>query len=472
MSGLSRWLRQSRVWVAVGLAFLVLQPVRAIAGGPVVVKADLDGAVNTITAGYVDQVVKRAESERARAVVLLMNTPGGDSISMDRIVTTILNSKVPVIAYVYPAGARADSAGLFVAQAADLVAMAPGTNLGSAHPIQATGSDITGDLGKKVLNDAVARIRNLASVHGRNGDWCEQAVRESVNINADQAVVLHVADLTAGDLPFLLQAVDGRALHRPDGSQARLELAGATVEDNPMTWVQQALHALIDPNVAYLLFLLAIFGVLVELTTPGAILPGVVGVISGIVALVALTGLPINLGGVLLILFAFGLFVADLKAPTHGILTAGGVIALMLGSALLINTGPIGLGVSPWLIVGGAAVSLGLFGFVLRKAIAARSRPAFVGEETLIGAVGKVRESLDPQGMVFVDGALWRASTVAGPIPTGREVRVVARQGLELEVVPFEAPPTGVAGRSPPSQSHGSPRRAKRTQGIKSTEAH
>jgi membrane-bound serine protease (ClpP class) len=395
-----------------------------------------------------------------------MNTPGGDSISMDSIVTTLLNSRVPVIAFVYPAGARADSAGLFVAQAADLVVMAPGTNMGSAHPIQASGSDITGDLGKKVLNDAVTRIRNLATIHERNADWCERAVRESVNINADQAVGMHVADFKARDLPSLLTAVDGRALYRPDGSQARLQLAGATVEDSPMTWVQQALHALIDPNVAYLLFLLAVFGVLVELTTPGAVLPGVVGVISGVLALVALIGLPVNLGGVLLILFAFGLFIADLKAPTHGILTAGGVIALMLGSALLINTGPIGLGVSPWLIVGGAVASLGLFGFVLRKAIAARSRPAYMGADTLIGAIGKVREPLIPEGMVFVDGALWRASAVGGQIRTGSEVRVVARRGFELDVVPLEAPVPEGAGQPRPSDSEESPRKAERTEGI------
>lgn len=466
MSGLTRWLCWSRAGVAAGLAALLLQPVRADAGSPLVLKAELEGDINTVTVGYIEQVVKRAESERIEAIVLVMNTPGGDSNSMDAIVTTLLNSRVPVIAFVYPAGARADSAGLFVAQAADLVAMVPGTNVGSAHPIQASGGDITGDLGKKVLNDAVTRIRNLASVHGRNADWCEQAVRESVNVNADQAVGMHVADLKARDLPSLLMAVDGRALRRPDGSQARLELAGATVEDNPMTWVQQALNALIDPNVAYLLLLLAVFGVLVELTTPGAILPGVVGVISGILALVALSGLPINLGGVVLILFAFGLFIADLKAPTHGILTAGGVIALLLGSALLINTGPTGLGISPWLIVGGAVASLGLFGFVLRKAIVARSRPAYVGAESLIGAIGKVREPLAPQGMVFVAGALWRASAAGGQIPTGSEVRVVARQGLELDVVPLEAPAPAGASQPRPSNSEESPRKEERTEGI------
>jgi membrane-bound serine protease (ClpP class) len=452
--------------VVIGLAALLLQPIQADAGSSLVLKAELEGDINTVTVGYIEQMVKLAESERKQAIVLVMNTPGGDSISMDSIVTTLLNSRVPVIAFVYPAGARADSAGLFVAQAADLVVMAPGTNMGSAHPIQASGSDITGDLGKKVLNDAVTRIRNLATIHERNADWCERAVRESVNINADQAVGMHVADFKARDLPSLLTAVDGRALYRPDGSQARLQLAGATVEDSPMTWVQQALHALIDPNVAYLLFLLAVFGVLVELTTPGAVLPGVVGVISGVLALVALIGLPVNLGGVLLILFAFGLFIADLKAPTHGILTAGGVIALMLGSALLINTGPIGLGVSPWLIVGGAVASLGLFGFVLRKAIAARSRPAYMGADTLIGAIGKVREPLIPEGMVFVDGALWRASAVGGQIRTGSEVRVVARRGFELDVVPLEAPVPEGAGQPRPSDSEESPRKAERTEGI------
>ena len=330
-----------------------------------------------------------------------------------------------MITFVYPAGARADSAGLFVAQAADLVAMAPGTNLGSAHPILASGADISGDLGKKVLNDAVTRVRNLASVHGRNADWCEQAVRESVNINADQAVGMHVADLQARDVSSLLSTLDGRSLSRPNGEAVTLAVAGAAIEDYPMTGIQQALHALIDPNIAYLLLLLAVFGILVELTTPGAILPGVVGVISGVLALVALTGLPINLGGVLLMLFAFGLFVADLKAPTHGILTAGGVIALLLGSALLINTGPIGLGVSAWLSLGGALTALALFGFVLRKAIAARSRPAYVGAETLIGMKGVVRKPLAPQGMVFVAGALWRASSPGRKIPAGNEVRVI-----------------------------------------------
>jgi membrane-bound serine protease (ClpP class) len=421
----------------VALVLGLQHPVTAIAASRPVLDVHLDGDINTITAGYIEGAVKHAESERATALVLVTNTPGGDSDSMDRIVTALLNSKVPVVDFVYPAGARADSAGLFVAQAADLVAMAPGTNVGSAHPIQAGGADITGDLGKKVLNDAVTRIRNLASVHGRNADWCEQAVRESVNINADQALSLHVADLSARDLPSLLQTLNGRSLHRPDGSQVTIDSSGP-VENYPMSDLQQALHTLIDPNLAYLLLLLAIFGILVELTTPGAILPGVVGVISGVLALVALTGLPINVGGALLVIFAFVLFVVDLKAPTHGVLTAGGVIALLLGSALLINTGPIGLGVSPWLSLGGAAAALALFGFVLRKAIAARSRPAYMGGESLVGMKGAVRQPIAPEGTVFINGALWRATSIGDEIPSGAEVMVVGRHGLELEVMRVE----------------------------------
>src|ERR1700686_5311500 len=193
-------------------ALAALLPGQAFAATPHVERADLNGDINTIMAAYIQSSVSRAESDRADALLVVINTPGGISTSMDDIVTSLLNSKVPVIAYVYPSGARAASAGLYVAQAADIVAMAPGTNIGSAHPIQATGENLTGDLGAKVLNDAVTRVRNLATLHGRNADWCEQAVRNSVNINAEDAVRLHVADLEAPDPGALLNAVDSRTV--------------------------------------------------------------------------------------------------------------------------------------------------------------------------------------------------------------------------------------------------------------------
>src|ERR1700681_3306193 len=197
-------------------ALAVLLPVHAAAATPHVERADLVGDINTIMAAYMEGAVTRAESDHADALLVVINTPGGISTSMDDIVTLLLNSKVPVIAYVYPSGARAASAGLFVAQAADILAMAPGTNIGSAHPIDASGANITGDLGAKVLNDAVTRVRNLATIHGRNADWAEQAVRNSVNINAEQAVQLHVADVEASNVPALLEAVDGRTVSRPN----------------------------------------------------------------------------------------------------------------------------------------------------------------------------------------------------------------------------------------------------------------
>src|ERR1700674_817642 len=216
----------------VSLGAALLLPLHASAATPHVEQADLTGDINTIMAAYISSAVARAEADRADALMIVMNTPGGISTSMDDIVTSLLNSKVPVVVYVYPSGARAASAGLFVAQAADVLAMAPGTNIGSAHPIQATGADLTGDLGAKVLNDAVTRVRNLATMHGRNADWAEQAVRNSVNINAEDAVRLRVADLEVADPNALLNTIDGRTVSRPSGTFV-LHTAGAIIDDMP-----------------------------------------------------------------------------------------------------------------------------------------------------------------------------------------------------------------------------------------------
>jgi membrane-bound serine protease (ClpP class) len=423
--------------IRVGLAILVLAfllPLRATASTPHVEQADLTGDINTIMASYISSAVGRAETDRADALLIVMNTPGGISTSMDDIVTSLLNSKVPVIVYVYPSGARAASAGLFVAQAADVLAMAPGTNIGSAHPIQATGADLTGDLGAKVLNDAVTRVRNLASIHGRNADWAEQAVRNSVNINAEDAVRLHVADLEMPDPAALMNAVDGRTVARPSGTLT-LHTAGARIDDSAMPFWQQFLNALIDPTIAALLILLAGYGIITELSTPGAILPGVVGGIAAILAIVSLANLPVNIAGALMMLLAFILFLADLKANTHGILTFGGVLALVFGMAFLVNTGPIGLGVNPLVVAAAALVTLAFFALFLRKIWQARRRPAFVGSEILVGATGQAREELAPEGLVFVNGALWKAVASNGPIAAGSAVQVVGRQGLKLQVV-------------------------------------
>jgi membrane-bound serine protease (ClpP class) len=416
-------------------ALALFLPVHAAAATPHVERADLVGDINTIMAAYMESAVSRAEADHADALLVVINTPGGISTSMDDIVTSLLNSKVPVIAFVYPSGARAASAGLFVAQSADILAMAPGTNIGSAHPIQASGADLTGDLGAKVLNDAVTRVRNLASMHGRNADWAEQAVRNSVNINAEDAVRLEVADLEVADPDSLMKAVDGRTVSRPGGT-ITLHTAGARIDDMPMPFWQVFLNALIDPTIAALLIIVAGYGIITELSNPGAILPGVVGGVAAILAIVSLANLPVNIAGALMMLLALVLFIADLKANTHGILSTGGVFALVLGMAFLVNTGPIGLGVNPVVAVGTAGLTMGFFIVFIRKVWAARRAPPFVGVESMVGASGEAREELAPEGLVFVSGALWRAVATPQPIHAGAPVRVIGRDGLQLKVVP------------------------------------
>jgi len=423
----------------------------------------LEGEINAATSGYVSAAVTRAGSDRAGALVIMTNTPGGVSTAMDEIVTTLLNAPVPVAVYVAPTGARAASAGLFVAQAADVVAMAPGTNIGSAHPVTGSGGDIGGDLGRKVLNDAVARISNLATLHSRNADWCEQAVRDSVNIGADEATRIRVADLEPATLSELLASLDGRPAPRPSGHDITFHTGGATIVEEPMSAFQRLLQVLIDPNVAYLLMLVAAFGLIAEVSSPGAIFPGVVGGICAILALVALTTLPVNFGGILLIGFAFLLFIVDVKAPTHGVLTVGGLTSLLLGSAFLLNTGAVDIGIDWRLIVAATAgVGLGVV-FVLRKAITARSTLASASSLSLVGAIGEARGPISPTGQVFVAGASWRAVSVSGPIASGDTVRVVAQAGDALHVepstrsAPEPAPPNPAPATEPVSAGGAEP---------------
>ena len=419
----------------VGMLFAAaaaLLPLQAGAASPHVEEVDLNGDINNIMSAYIQSAVNRAEADHADALLVVMNTPGGISTSMDEIVTSLLNSTVPVVVYVYPTGARAASAGLFVAQAADVLAMAPGTNIGSAHPIQATGENLTGDLGAKVLNDAVTRVRNLAAMHGRNADWAEQAVRNSVNINAEEAVRLKVADLEATDIKSLLNEIDGRSVPRTNGSLV-IHSAGAVLDDYPMPFWQVFLNALIDPTIAALLIIVAGYGIITEMQNPGLILPGVIGGIAAVLAIVSLANLPVNIAGGLMMLLALVLFIADLKAPTHGFLSVGGVFALVLGMAFLINTGPIGLGVNPIVSLVTGLLTLGFFAFFIRKVIAARLQPALSGADSMVGALGEAREELTPEGLVFVAGALWRATSDV-PTPAGSPVRVVGRQGLQLQV--------------------------------------
>jgi len=433
--------RLARLFVAVAASLAVTAGTATAAAPGHVDVATLKGTVDPISENYLVRTLDRAARDGAAALIIRMDTPGGLESSMRGINQAILSAPLPVVVWVAPAGARAASAGLFVLQAADVAVMAPGTNTGSAHVVipgaggssQPSGQDT---LITKAQNDAAAYIRALASDHNRNAQWAEDAVRKSVNVTADEAVKLQVADFVSRDLPTLLSDLDGRSFTKKSlGRTFTLQTAGARVVELPMSAIASFLQLLADPQIAVLLLSLAILAIAFEVTHPGLILPGVIGVVAAVLAFVAFRNLPLNLAGVLLILFALILFAIDLSAPTHGVLTAGGIASLALGSFFLVNTDFLAEGVNLVFI---AAMVLGIgafFGLVINKILAARRRRPVTGEEGLIGSLGEVRAGLQPNGMVFVDGALWQARTNDGvAIEPGSRVRVVGREGLRLIV--------------------------------------
>ena len=438
--------RASRL-VAVAAVLALLWPaVSARASEPHVLVATLDGVINPITDHYIVTAVDRAISGHATALIITMDTPGGLDTSMRDIIKKILGAPVPVIVFVSPSGARAASAGLYITEASDLAAMAPGTNIGSAHPVSIGGSNPAPGPSPspgasaapvdietiKIENDAAAYIRALAMLHHRNADWAEKAVRQSINVPSDEAVRLGVVELESRDLDTLLTAIDGRQVLK-GGQTYTLQTAHAGIERVDLSGIDRFLEAAADPNLIYLLFLLAVIGIGVWATHPGLVVPGVVGVIAGVLAALSLFNLPINTAGIILIVLAMILFVVDLKAVTHGVLTTAAVISLTLGGLLLIDTGFLAEGINLGLLLITVLVIGGIFAFILRKVIDARHRPFAAGEETMLGAIGVARENLSPTGMVFVNGALWQASSDSS-VPAGKPVRVVGVDGLHLRV--------------------------------------
>ncbi|TMD88484.1 MAG: nodulation protein NfeD [Chloroflexi bacterium] len=442
--------RAIRLFLAAITMAALVPAVQARAAEPHVLVATLNGVINPITDSYISKAVDRAVSSRANALIIQMDTPGGLDTSMRDIIKKVLGAPLPVVVFVSPSGARAASAGLYITEAADIAAMAPGTNIGSAHPVSLGGSNPAASPAaspsasgatsaapdiesQKIENDAAAYVRALATLHHRNADWAEKAVRQSINAPVDDAVKLGVVDLESRDLDTLLQDLDGRAVAK-GGHTYTLQTARAGIERYDMSGFDQFLQAVADPNLVYLLFLLAIIGIGFWVTHPGLFLPGVIGVIAGILAALSLFDLPINIAGVLLILIAVVLFVIDLKAVTHGVLTTGGIVAMTLGGLLLINTSFLAEGVNIPLLIITVLVIAGIFLFILRKLIEARRRPYEAGEESMIGSVGTVREPLNPSGMVFTNGALWQATSTSGPLAAGAPVRVVGVDGLRLRV--------------------------------------
>jgi membrane-bound serine protease (ClpP class) len=395
---------------------------------------ELSGEISPATSGWIDSALDDAADDDAPLAIIRLDTPGGSDASMRDIVKDILAAPMPVVVYVSPDGARAGSAGVFVTEAADVAAMAPDTNIGSASPITSTGEDLGETLGRKITNDASAYVRALATSHGRNPDLAEQMVREATNVTAAEALDAGLIDLVAADEEDLLTQLDGFEVKGPKA--ATLDTDGVSTEERDMSLHYEVLQILVDPNVAFLLLLVGMVGIALEAFSPGAIVPGAIGVLALLLGLIGAAQLPVEAIGVVLLIIAFVLIVAEAHLPTGGLLGVLGVGALIAGGLLLFGDDEGGAEISPVLVVVMALVLGGLLVVAGRKVLEARRRPVATGEEALIGTIGRVRTPLDPVGQVFVQGALWRArsSDAEAPIEAGYRVRIEAVDGLTLTV--------------------------------------
>jgi membrane-bound serine protease (ClpP class) len=421
----------------VALAVLLSFGGLASAAPAPVATIELEGVISPVTLRLVGIAIDRAQAERAQALVIQLDTPGGLERSMRAIVQRMMNAEVPIIVFVAPTGARAASAGVFITMAAHVAAMAPATNIGAASPV-AMGGSADKTMMKKVENDSAAFIRTVAVERGRNADWAEKAVRQAVAITEREAVKLKVIDLVADSIPDLLEKVDGRTI-KLSKSTVTLATKGAPLRPIEIGFRDRFLNVITDPNVAYVLMMLGMLGLFFELSNPGVILPGVIGGISLILAFFAFQSLPINYAGLLLILFAIVLFVAEIKIVSHGVLAIGGMVSMALGSLMLFDAPEVGFRVSWWLIVPTVLATAGLFLFVVAAGVRALGRPPSTGAEGLVGKTGTVRERLGPEGQVMVSGEIWRALAEGEPLEPGAQVRVVGVNGLTLKVAKAEA---------------------------------
>jgi len=398
-----------------------------------IVKIKIDDTIQPISAEYIDRAITHAKQSNADAVLIEINTPGGLVDSTRDIIQKILASPVPVIVYVTPTGARAASAGFFILESADVAAMAPGTNTGAAHPVAITGEKMEDTMKTKLENDAAAFMRSFVGPRGRNVQLAESAVRESKSWTDQEALKLHLIDLVASNQIDLLHQLDGRKIKRFDGKEVTLHLEGKPVEELPMTVRQRILDFLLDPNIAFLVLAIGALALYAEFNHPGAVVPGVVGVVFILLALFALNLLPTRYAAFTLILGAFVLFVLEAKFATHGVLGIGGIVLLTLGGLLLVD-GPIPeLRVHLWTSLA-ISIPLGLITiFLMSIAIKARRNKVVTGRQGLLGAIGEARTEIAPEGKVFVMGELWNAHAPS-PVKMGEHVVVRKVDGLELEV--------------------------------------
>ncbi|MGH2723633.1 MAG: NfeD family protein [Actinomycetota bacterium] len=413
-------------------ALVVWFPAAAAAQGERVVEVvDLEGVIDPTTAGYLEGQIRDANENGSEAVVIQLDTPGGLSVSMDDMVRDIVRSRVPVVVWVGPPGARAGSAGVFLVYASHVAAMAPATNIGAAHPVDLGG----GPVEEKAVNDAVARLESLAELRDRDVEFAEAAVRESESITDREARERGVVELVAGSIPDLLELLDGRTVETAAGPVTMATVGEeVSVRFHEPGLLTRILHAVTDPQVAYLLLVLGFWAIVFEISQPGLGIAGMAGAVALILAFYALAVLPVNIAGLLLVILGLVLFVIDVYVEGLGVFTVGGALALAAGSFLLFAGVDPEIGVSPWLISGVVAASVLFFGFAMTLALRARLRQATTGQEGLIGLVGESRADLAPEGQVWVKGAMWKARALNGRISRGRKVRVRRVDGLLLLV--------------------------------------
>lgn len=404
----------------------------ATAGSAPVYLVRLTGAVTPGNADFLESAIRQANTERAGCLVVMLDTPGGLVESMRRMVMAIYASDIPVVVYVAPSGARAASAGVMITMAADVAAMAPGTHIGAAHPVNAGGKDLDKTMSEKVTNDMVAFIKSIAEKRGRNVQWAEKAVRESVSITEAEALKNKTIDLVARDVDTLIERIDG------------LEIAGKKridIDKAQRVWIEASLRtrvlkALSDPNIAYILMMIGLAGLYFELSHPGVVLPGVVGSIALILAFYSFQTLPVNIAGVLLIVLALIFFILEMKIASYGLLSVAGIISLLLGSVMLFDRGVDGQAGISWRVLMPTLALVSSF-FVVVAGLVFRSqrRRPMTGDSGLIGKTGVVKTALDPIGRIQVHGELWSARSRT-PVAIGQTVRVTALDGLTLEVEP------------------------------------
>ena len=441
-------LRSGLVFAAVALAALAL-PTATAAAAERALLLDIDGPIGPPIAEYIVRELGAAKLGEVWLVILRMNTPGGLDASMRRIISAILASPVPVATYVAPNGARAASAGTYIAYASAIAAMAPSTNIGAATPVQLGGNPLApeqkpqkeqkqGEGGsqdvetRKIVNDAVAYIRSLAALNGRNADWAAEAVRSAASLPASEALSLHVIDTIADNVPDLLRKIDGRTV-TVDGKPQRLATAGLEVVAAPPGWRTELLALITNPNVAFILMLIGVYGLILEFFNPGAVAPGLIGAISLLVALYALALLPINYAGAALVLLGVALMVAEAHIGAFGALGVGGVAAFVVGALMMFPARAPGFALSGGVIAGAAIGSAALLLLILAALLRSRKQPVVTGGEALIGVEGETVSWQGGEGRVRVKGEIWLARSDA-PLTPGRRVKIVGRDGLVLRV--------------------------------------